>query len=120
MFVVDGERIPGGPTKGSHGRLGHADITGEQTTKRVIRGEVMAQPKFIEQRVTVGDVLRAPNRTGLDGDVMTGPHLARVVIVAVLRRLGIRLERVHQRIIGMLDELAECGGLFRTGLVLGL
>ena len=76
-------------------------------------GQGIAKAQLLEQAVAVRQVGRYWQGRGCDRHVMTREHLAGAVIVAIQRGLGIRLQRLQQRIISPLRELSE--GCDRSG-----
>jgi hypothetical protein len=59
-------------------------------------GQLIAQAQVVEQGAAVGDIFRCGNRCGRHRHVMTGEHLAWLVIVAIAGGLRIRMECLQQ------------------------
>ena len=107
--AVDREGITGCPTEGSHRLPRHADVAGKQTEEVFVVSQFIAQAQFVEEASAVRHVFRRWNRGWPDRYVVTGEHLAGLVIEPVAGGLRIRMQGIQQRIVGPLCKLRERG-----------
>lgn len=108
--AVDREGIAGGPAERPHRRLRHRDVAGEQTLELRIVRQALAQPQLLEQSAAMCHILRRRQRRWCHRHVMAREHLARPVIVAINAGLRIRLQRLQQRVVGLLRKGRKAGG----------